>query len=111
MKIQELSSQADAAEQLLRLLANRWRLMVLCELLDGELSVGELQVRLGLSQSALSQHLARLRSENLVATRREVNSIFYSVSSHEVRKVLALLHELYCRPKGARRRPTQPNGD
>lgn len=72
------------------------RLMILCDLLGGELSVGELQARIGLSQSALSQHLARLRAENLVKTRREFQSIYYSVSSDRALKVIAVLHDLYC---------------
>ncbi len=100
MKLQQLATKAGDAEQLLRSLANRWRLMILCELLDGELSVGELQARIGLSQSALSQHLARLRSEDLVQTRRETQSIYYSVSSDHALKVIALLHDLYCRKDG-----------
>lgn len=97
MKLQMLALKAGDAEQLLRSLANRSRLMILCELLNGELSVGELQARIGLSQSALSQHLARLRSDELVKTRRETQSIYYSVSSDHALRVIALLHDLYCR--------------
>jgi DNA-binding transcriptional ArsR family regulator len=71
MNLEELKSKAGAAEAMLKAVANRNRLVILCELLKGERSVGALQGAIGLSQSALSQHLARLRADELVATRRE----------------------------------------
>ncbi len=77
MKIKELIQSVEVAEHFLKLLANKYRLMVLCELHDGERSVGELQARMDLSQSALSQHLALLREEGLVVTRREAQTIYY----------------------------------
>jgi ArsR family transcriptional regulator, virulence genes transcriptional regulator len=86
---------ADAA-QLLKALGNEQRLLVLCHLLDGELSVGELNQRVALSQSALSQHLALLRELGLVATRREAQNIYYSLPDGPVVRVMALLQEIYC---------------
>jgi DNA-binding transcriptional ArsR family regulator len=89
---------ADAA-QLLKALGNEQRLLILCHLLDGELSVGELNLRVALSQSALSQHLALLRELGLVATRREAQNIYYSLPHGPVVRVMALLQEIYC-PQG-----------
>jgi len=86
---------ADAA-QLLKALANEQRLHILCNLLDGPLSVGELNDRLELSQSALSQHLALLREMRLVVTRREAQTIFYSLPDGPVVRVMALLQDIYC---------------
>jgi DNA-binding transcriptional ArsR family regulator len=73
-------------------------LLVLCNLANGEKSVGQLQSIIGLSQSALSQHLARLRQDGLVQTRRESQTIYYSLSSDEASRVIAVLYELYCSP-------------
>jgi len=86
---------ADAA-QLLKALANEQRLHILCNLLDGPLSVGELNHRLDLSQSALSQHLALLREMGLVDTRREAQTIYYSLPDGPVVRVMALLQDIYC---------------
>ena len=89
---------AGRAASLLRTLANERRLMILCQLVEGELSVGALQPRVGLSQSALSQHLALLREEGIVATRREGQSIFYRVADPAALRVLQTLAELFCPP-------------
>ncbi len=89
---------AGRAASLLRSLANERRLMILCQLVEGELSVGALQPRVGLSQSALSQHLALLREEGVVATRREGQSIFYCVADPAALRVLQTLAELFCPP-------------
>jgi ArsR family transcriptional regulator, virulence genes transcriptional regulator len=92
---------ADAATRaaaLLRLLSNEKRLMILCQLVEGELSVGQLQTRIGLSQSALSQHLALLREHGAVATRRESQSIFYRIADHSVLRVIETLADLFCPP-------------
>ncbi|MEY4890583.1 MAG: hypothetical protein RIQ75_1713 [Pseudomonadota bacterium] len=89
---------AGRAASLLRTLANERRLMILCQLVDGEMSVGALQPRVGLSQSALSQHLALLREEGVVATRREGQSIFYRVADPAALRVLQTLAELFCPP-------------
>ncbi len=93
---EDLLEHAEEATQLLKALANRNRLMVLCILAEGECSVGQLHSRVSLSQSALSQHLAVLRSDGLVVTRRESQSIFYALANDKVRRVVGLLHELYC---------------
>ena len=98
MNLEELQSKAGAAEAMLKAVANRCRLVILCELLKGERSVGALQGAIGLSQSALSQHLARLRKDKLVATRRESQTIYYSLSSKRVTRLIWLLYELYCEP-------------
>ena len=86
---------ADAA-QLLKALGNEQRLHILCNLLDGPLSVGELNQRLDLSQSALSQHLALLRELELVDTRREAQTIYYSLPNGPVVRIMALLQDIYC---------------
>lgn len=85
----------DAA-RLMKAVGNESRLMVLCALAEGELSVGELLQRVDLSQSALSQHLAVLRREELVSTRREAQSIYYSLSSSEAAKLIRFLYSTYC---------------
>lgn len=90
---------AGRAAALLRLLGNEKRLMLLCQLVDGELSVGEMQRRIGVSQSALSQHLALLREEGVVATRREGQTIYYRISDHSALRIIETLAELFCPPK------------
>jgi DNA-binding transcriptional ArsR family regulator len=98
MNLNALQSRAEAVEALLKSVGNRNRLIVLCELSKGERSVGALQQALGLSQSALSQHLARLRLDGVVATRREQQTIHYSLASEKVARLIGLLDELYCAP-------------
>lgn len=98
MNLDELASRAGNAETFLKALANRHRLMILCELHKGEQPVGRLQEAIGLSQSALSQHLARLREDQLVKTRRESQTIYYSLASNEANQVIALLYDLFCSP-------------
>ena len=93
-----LEANAAAAEAFLRSLASRHRLMVLCSLVEGEASAGELARRLGLSQSNLSRHLAILREEGLVATRRERTTIHYRIASERVRPILDALYRLFCAP-------------
>ncbi len=89
------AAAADAA-RLLRLMGHDSRLMILCHLADQEQNVGALEAKVGLSQSALSQHLARLRADGLVATRRRGQQIFYRLVSPEAGRVLAVLQEVYC---------------
>ncbi len=96
LDLKKMAKHADEATQLLKALSNRSRLLVLCILSEGELSVGELHERVPLSQSALSQHLATLRREKLVTTRRESQMIYYSLRNDKAARVIALLHELYC---------------
>ncbi len=99
-------TNASRAAALLRSLANERRLMILCQLADGELSVGALLPRVGLSQSALSQHLALLRDEGIVATRREGQSVFYRVSDPAAMQVIATLAGIFCPPpKGPKGTP------
>lgn len=97
MNIEDMEANAAQAVKLLKALANERRLFILCHLLDKELSVGEMNQFLGLSQSALSQHLAILRNDDLVSTRKEAQTVYYSLKSDEVREMIALLHRLYCR--------------
>jgi len=92
---QMLLHASDAAE-LMNALGNESRLMILCTLAAGERSVGDLNEVVPLSQSALSQQLARLRQQGLVKTRRESQTIFYSLSSGPADRVIKLLHEIYC---------------
>ena len=99
MNLVELQSKAGAVEALLKSVGNRSRLIVLCELLKGERSVTALRSAIGLSQSALSQHLARLRADDVVATRRESLTIYYSLASDKVVRLIGLLYELYCAPQ------------
>ena len=91
---------ADAA-RLLKALANEKRLMLLCLLVEGERSVGELNARVELSQSALSQHLAVLREDGLVSTRREAQTIYYALAEGPAQQILATLHGIYCGPAPA----------
>ena len=83
-------------------MSNRHRLMVLCELWNGEKSVGELERVVGLSQSALSQHLARLRRDELVTTRREAQTIYYSLAGNEAASLIRALVRLYANEDEAR---------
>ena len=96
MNSTELQPLAREASGLLKTLGNEHRLMILCTLLEGERSVGDLVEKIGLSQSALSQHLARLRRDGLVRTRRASQTIYYSMSGAEAPAVLATLHRIYC---------------
>lgn len=96
-------ARASEAAGLLRALSNEKRLMILCQLGDREMSVGQMLPLVGLSQSALSQHLAKLREEALVATRREGTTIFYRVAEPAVLKVIAVLAEVYCPPLPSRK--------
>jgi DNA-binding transcriptional ArsR family regulator len=93
----ELESKAGEAAALLKLLANENRLIILCRLtLKGEMAVGDLVTAVGLSQSALSQHLAKMREEGLVATRREAQAVFYRIADDNAKRLLMLLRDIYC---------------
>jgi len=104
MNIQELASNSEEAAELLKALANRHRLMILCELHNGERSVSALEAVVPLSQSALSQHLAKLREGRFVATRREAQTIYYSLADNRVVRLIGVLHELFCSSGGAKPR-------
>jgi ArsR family transcriptional regulator len=94
-----LERKAAATAALLRALGNQRRLMILCRLVEqGEASVRELSEAVGLSQSALSQHLARMREEGIVAFRRDAQTVWYRIGDRRVEELLATLHRLFCRP-------------
>jgi DNA-binding transcriptional ArsR family regulator len=94
----QMARHAEEAAGFLKLMANPHRLMILCHLLDTEMSVSELNQHLPLSQSALSQHLAVLRNSGLTSTRRDQQTIYYSLASRGVRAIMAELYEQFCRP-------------
>lgn len=93
---EEMAEHADEASQVLRALGNPHRLMILCLLSKGELAVSELNELVGLSQSALSQHLSVLRQDELVETRRESQSIYYRLADGPALHIINTLHEVYC---------------
>ncbi len=99
---EQMASAAAQASELMRTLGHKDRLMILCHLISGEKSVGELAGLLEIPQSPLSQHLARMRKESLVTTRREAQSIYYSIASSEAARMVELMHELYCTEPGMR---------
>lgn len=97
ISLAEMQERAGEAAGLLRQLANERRLLLLCHLMqEGELPVGRLAELLGLSQPALSQHLARLREDGLLATRREGTTIFYRIADPRVAELIGMLHRLFC---------------
>lgn len=98
--LSELHDMASHAVELLKAMANEWRLMILCQLADGEKTVSELQALLGLSQSALSQHLAVLRREKIVKARKHAQSVSYSLAGDDAPKVMNTLHEVFCKSQG-----------
>ncbi|MBT9369573.1 metalloregulator ArsR/SmtB family transcription factor [Rhizobium sp. CSW-27] len=98
----QLTEHSAAAANLLSAMANPKRLMILCCLVKGEVAVGALATKVGLSQSALSQHLSKLRAQKLVNTRRDAQTIYYSSSAEAVMKVLETLETLYCEPEPAK---------
>jgi DNA-binding transcriptional ArsR family regulator len=98
MDLERLDASAAQAADLLAALANKNRLMILCNLLNQEMAVQPLADAVGMSQSALSQQLAKLRLARLVATRRQGREIYYSVASDEVAQILETLYGIYCEP-------------
>ena len=96
MQIDDMQENARRASRLLKALSNEHRLLILCQLADGEKSVSELEALIGLSQSAMSQHLARLRNDNLVTTRRQAQTIHYSLVGNEATAVIETLYGLFC---------------
>ncbi|MCZ8086197.1 MAG: ArsR/SmtB family transcription factor [Brevundimonas sp.] len=105
MPLDRFQAKAAEAARLLRALSNERRLMILCQLGGGERAVGKLAPLVGLSQSALSQHLAVLREDGLVATRREGVSIRYRLADPNVARIIAVLAEIYCPPDAEESRP------
>lgn len=96
MNMTDLQRSAREAAELMKALSSENRLLLLCQLADGDKTVGELADGLGLRQAAVSQQLALLRKDGLVAARRDGRSMHYSLTGDEVRAVILLLHRLYC---------------
>lgn len=112
MKPDVMEAAADQASELLKALANRHRLLILCQLVDGERSVGDLADFLKARDSNVSQHLSLLRRDGLVRARREAQTIYYSIASDPARKVLETLFSIYCVPEpvcGDATAPPQPH--
>ena len=102
-RMRELQRNARRAAPLLKAMSNPARLVILCQLAEGERSVGELEDAVGLSQSGISQHLAVLRREHVVATRRDKQTVFYSLANADVVALMATLHKVFCKPAKAAR--------
>ena len=97
----DLAAKAVEASRLMKLLSNERRLLLLCHLADaGEMSVGEMATAVGLSQSALSQHLALMREDGLVAYRRDGQTLHYTIADPNVALFLSMLKSLFCEPPG-----------
>lgn len=94
--IEELEKNAAKAEVLMKALSSKYRLMILCLLQENELSVSALNQKIPIAQSTLSQHLAWLRREKYVQTRRDAQTIYYRLSDKNIIKVINLLHEIFC---------------
>lgn len=101
MNMEEMQANADRAVELLKSLGNRSRLMILCQLVEGERSVGDLAQRIALRDTAVSQQLALLRKDGLVRARRDGQTIYYALSSPEAEKVIMTLYGIYCADPGA----------
>lgn len=98
LNISELETNAGEASAFLKALSHPKRLLVLCNLVDDEVTSGELAERLGISHPNLSQHLAKLKSENLVATRRTATTIYYRVADPRISEIINVLYEMFCAP-------------
>ena len=96
LNIKKMEQSAAQASALMRALGHEKRLLILCHLTGGEVSVGALARRVDLAQSPLSQHLARLRKDNLVETRRDAQTIYYRLSSSVAKKVIKIHYKTYC---------------
>lgn len=96
MNVLDMQEQAEIASEFLKLLANPYRLLVLCHLLEGEKTVGALEEELGLSQSALSQHLAKLRAHKILCAQRQGQLVYYRIADQNVVRVLEVLHKCFC---------------
>ncbi len=103
MDIADVERNVEVAVNLLKALSNEKRLMVVCALYKGEKNVGELEKIVGLSQSALSQHLARLRRDGLVNNRRDAQTIYYSLSDKAIEHVLKCLYDIYSPDEAGRK--------
>lgn len=107
MDLADFETKANEVADILRALANERRLMILCQLVEyGEATVGSLVDAVGISQSALSQHLAKMRDEGIVTFRRDAQTIWYRIADARVEQLFATLHRLFCKPskkKGKRK--------
>ncbi|WP_372529421.1 ArsR/SmtB family transcription factor [Parvularcula marina] len=101
MNIEDMQQSAGDAADFLRSLANEKRLMIVCQLISGEMSVGELCESLDVRQSTMSQQLALLRMEGIVKTRKEAQTVYYSLANDGARQVVAILHGMFCSENGA----------
>ena len=101
MDLETMQSSASRASDMLKLLGHPQRLMVLCQLKMGEKSVSELSEIVGVAQSPLSQHLARMRYEDVVETRREGQTVYYSLKEGEASRLIGALYEIFCVPETA----------
>lgn len=97
MKIQELEQNSEEAAGFLKLLASGPRLLILCQLIEGEQNVGTLAEKTGLRMTTVSQHMALMRAQNIVSTRRDGTTIYYSLASPIVEEVLVVLHKNFCK--------------
>ncbi len=100
--LEQMAQSAGRASSLMKTLGHKDRLMILCHLADGEKSVGEIADLLEISQSPLSQHLSRMRKEGLVDTRREAQTIYYTLKSGEAARIVEVLYEMFCAPEGCK---------
>ena len=98
MNLQNLNEAADKASNFLKSLGNAHRLRILCLMMEEERPVGDLAVAVGLAQSAVSQHLARMRQEGLIKSRREGQTIYYQLADKNVARTLKLLESMFCTP-------------
>ena len=96
MNLKQMRETAPKVSELMKVLSNEHRLMILCQLAEGEKSVGELAELLGVRQAALSQQLALLRKDGMVQTRRQAQNVFYSLAREDVRSLMGFLYETYC---------------
>jgi len=104
--IAEFEKNALEVANILRALANERRLMILCQLVEcGETTVGSLVDEIGISQSALSQHLGKMRDEGIVTFRRESQTIWYRIADKRIEQLFATLHDLFCRKSSRKKRP------
>jgi DNA-binding transcriptional ArsR family regulator len=103
MKLEQMELAAERVSELMKLLANKHRLLVLCQLAEGEKSVGELARLLGVREPAMSQQLAVLRREGLVRPRREAQTIYYALARDDVRRLMEFLYATYCGDTAAQR--------
>jgi len=98
--MQQMARSASRASELMKTLGHKDRLLILCQLAEGEKSVGEVAELLSIGQSPLSQHLSRMRKEGLVSTRRDAQTIYYSLTSGNASRIIGVLYELFCDPDG-----------